>query len=191
MNRAGFAGESNPSGFEPLPSAVWETSPGNTQALWFWSRPHTPKRASAFSKALTYRHRGGGGVDPGGSAPNKLLRVPGSFNRKPADEKPFSSLRHYDTRLIFQRPELLPDQGRAVGRQIETSGMIPHAYGSLAVLEKHRSELSASTRSLIRHKRVMAQDRSGRIVIILMAFLPTLGIGNQSDIEGILAALPR
>ena len=149
----------DPSSFDPLPSVVWETSPGNTQALWFWDRPHTPKRASDFSRALTYRHGG----DPGGSAPNKLLRVPGSLNHKPAYAKPFIPLRHYDTRLIFQRPELLPDQHRGIGRQIETSDMKPHAYDSLAVLKKYRSKLSASTRTPIRHKRVMAQDRSGRI----------------------------
>lgn len=149
----------DPSSFVPLPSVVWETSPGNTQALWFWDRKHTPRRASAFSKALTYRHGG----DKGGSAPNKLLRLPGSFNHKPAYAKPFIPLQHYDTRPIFKRPELLPYQDRGIGRPIETSGMNPHAHDRLAVLKKYRSKLAASTRSSIRHKRVIAQDRSGRV----------------------------
>ncbi|MEA5470179.1 DNA-primase RepB domain-containing protein, partial [Spirulina sp. 06S082] len=70
--------EADPFAFDPKPSLVWETSPGRTQALWFWDRLHTPAMASAFSKALTYRHGG----DKGGSAANKLLRLPGSFNHK-------------------------------------------------------------------------------------------------------------
>ncbi|MEP5170463.1 MAG: DNA-primase RepB domain-containing protein [Shimia thalassica] len=149
----------DPNSFDPLPSVVWETSPGNTQALWFWDRPHTPKRASAFSKALTYRHGG----DKGGSAPNKLLRLPGSFNHKPAYAGPFIPLRHYDTRLIFKRPELLPDKDRNYGAQIVASHMNPRAHDRFAVLKKYRSKLTASTRSLIRRNRVQAPDRSSRI----------------------------
>lgn len=34
-------------------------------------------------------------------------------------------------------------------------------------------------------------SNESKVVNILMAVLPTLGIGNQSEIEGILAALPR
>jgi hypothetical protein len=151
--------DADPFAFDPKPSVVWETSPGRTQALWFWDRPHTPAQASAFSKALAYRHSG----DKGGSAPNKLLRLPGSFNHKPDYDKPFIPLLKFDSSPIKARPKLLTGQHGVGAAAPEALDMNPHAHDRLDVLRKYRSKLDASTRSLIRHKRVMAEDRSGRI----------------------------
>ena len=151
--------EADPFAFDPKPSVVWETSPGRTQALWFWDRPHTPAQASAFSKALTYRHGG----DKGGSAPNKLLRLPGSFNHKPDYDAPFIPLAHFDPNPITARPKLLTDRHGVGAAEPESLDMNPHAHDPLAVLRKYRSKLTASTRSLIRHNRVMAPNRSSRI----------------------------
>ncbi|GGC12837.1 hypothetical protein GCM10011363_31910 [Marivita lacus] len=151
--------DADPFAFDPKPSVVWETSPGRTQALWFWDRPHTPVQASAFSKALTYRHGG----DKGGSAPNKLLRLPGSFNHKPDYDRPFIPLVHFDPSPITARPKLLTDRYGVGAAEPESLDMNPHAHDPLAVLRKYRSKLTASTRSLIRHNRVMAPNRSSRI----------------------------
>lgn len=151
--------KADPFAFKPTPSVVWETSPGRTQALWFWDRPHRPKLASAYSKALTYRHGG----DKGGSAPNKLLRLPGSFNLKPDYDKPFIPLLKFDSSLIKARPKLLTGQHGVGAAKAESLDMNPHAHDRLAVLKKYRSKLTTSTRSLIRHNRVKAQDRSSRI----------------------------
>lgn len=151
--------EADPFNFNPRPSAVWETSPGRTQALWFWDRLHSATRASAYSKALTYRHDG----DKGGSAPNKLLRLPGSFNHKPEYAGPFIPLLHYDPQLITIRPRLLTSQDSTHGAASPVLDMNPHAHDRLAVLKKYRFKLDLSTRHLIRHSRVEATDRSGRI----------------------------
>ncbi len=151
--------EADPFAFDPKPSVVWQTSPGRTQALWFWDRPHTPTQASAFSKALTYRHGG----DKGGSAPNKLLRLPGSFNHKPGYDTPFIPLVHFDPRPIKVRPQLLTEQDGSHGAEPQALDMNPHAHDRLAVWKKYRSKLGVSTSHLIRHNRVLAPDRSNRI----------------------------
>lgn len=155
--------DADPFAFDPKPSVVWETSPGRTQALWFWDRPHTPAQASAFSKALTYRHGG----DKGGSAPNKLLRLPGSFNHKPDYDRPFIPLVHFDPNPITGRPKLLTGRHGVGAIEPEVMDMNPHAHDPLVVLRKYRSKLTASTRSLIRHNRVMAPNRSSRIFAIV------------------------
>lgn len=148
----------DPFAFEPKPSVVWQTSPGNTQALWFWDRLHPPSEAQAFSKALAYRHGG----DKGGNAPNKLLRLPGSFNHKPEYDAPFIPLLHFDPKPITARPRPLTGRdGVSVG-DIEPLDMNPHAHDRLAVLKKYRSKLDTSTRHLIRHDEVLASDRSAR-----------------------------
>jgi len=144
--------DADPFAFDPKPSVVWETSPGRTQALWFWDRPHTPLQASAFSKALAYRHGG----DKGGSAANKLLRLPGSFNHKPDYDTPFIPLVQFDPSPISARPKLLTDQHRTHGSGPETLDMKPDAHDRLAVLKKYRLKLDVSTRSLIRHNSVKA-----------------------------------
>lgn len=160
MTRLGWCDvdRADPFAFEPKPSVVWQTSPGNTQALWFWDRLHPPSEAQAFSKALAYRH----GCDKGGNAPNKLLRLPGSFNHKPEYDAPFIPLLHFDPRPITARPRPLTGKdGVSVGN-IEQLDMNPHAYDRLAVLKKYRSKLDTSTRHLIRHDEVLASDRSAR-----------------------------
>lgn len=150
--------DADPFAFDPKPSVVWETSPGRTQALWFWDRPQKPALAAAYSKALTYRHGG----DKGGSAPNKLLRLPGSYNHKPHYDKPFIPLVHFDASPVKARPKLLTGR-RGVGTaEPEPLDMNPHSHDRLAVLKKYRSKLDTSTRHLIRHNKVLADDRSAR-----------------------------
>lgn len=155
--------KADPFAFKPKPSVVWETSPGRTQALWFWDRPHTPAEAADLSKALTYRYGG----DKGGSAPNKLLRLPGSFNHKPEYDKPFIPLLKFNARPTKARPKLLDNQHSVSVAEIQALDMNPRAHDRLAVLRKYRSKLDTSTRHLIRHNRVKAPDRSSRIFAIV------------------------
>lgn len=150
--------KADPFAFEPKPSVVWQTSPGNTQALWFWDRLHPPSEAQTFSKALAYRHGG----DKGGNAPNKLLRLPGSFNHKPEYDAPFIPLVHFDPKPITTRPRLLTGKDAVLVGNVEPVDMNPHAHRRLAVLKKYRSKLDTSTRHLIRHEQVLATDRSAR-----------------------------
>ena len=161
MTRLGWCDvdKADPFAFDPKPSIVWRTSPGNTQALWLWDRPHTPTEAQAFSRALAYRHGG----DKGGNAPNKLLRLPGSFNHKPQYDTPFIPLVHFDPQPITTRPRLLTGKDGVVLGDLDPLDMNHHAHDRLAVLKKYRSKLDTSTRHLIRHNRVQAPDRSSRI----------------------------
>jgi len=177
MTRLGWCDvdEADPFAFEPKPSVVWQTSPGRTQALWFWDRPHTPAQASAFSKALTYRYGG----DKGGSAANKLLRIPGSFNHKSEYGKPFIPLVHFDLRQITARPRLLTGQDGSYGGEPQDLDMDPDAHDRLAVLKKYRSKLSASTRSLIRHDRVLAGNRSSRIYAMVAGLYEAKATVNE------------
>jgi hypothetical protein len=150
--------DANPFAFDPKPSVVWETSPGRTQALWFWDRPNAPAQASAFSKALTYRYGG----DKGGSAANKLLRLPGSFNHKPEYDTPFIPLVHFDPSPITARPKLLTGQDGTHAAEPEALDMNPLAHDRFEVWRKYKTKLDASASSLMRHDTVLANDRSAR-----------------------------
>lgn len=151
--------EADPYAFVPSPSVAWQTSLGRTQALWFWDAYHSPKRAAAYSKALTYRHGG----DKGGSAPNKLLRLPGSFNHKPGYGKPFIPLLWFDPQPIKARPELLNEAGAGRSSVLMHTIMNPDAHDRRLVLKKYRLKLDVSTRHLIAHDQATAPDRSRRI----------------------------
>jgi hypothetical protein len=151
--------EADPFAFEPPPSVVWQTSPGRTQALWIWDAYHSPKRAATYSKALTYRHDG----DKGGSAPNKLLRLPGSYNHKPGYDRPFIPLLRFDPTPIKARPELLNEARPRHAADPKGVAMNPVAHVRHAVLKKYRLKLDVSTRHLIAHDQATAPDRSRRI----------------------------
>lgn len=151
--------DADPYAFVPSPSIVWKTSPGRTQSLWFWDAYHSPKRAAAYSKALTYRHGG----DKGGSAPNKLLRLPGSFNHKPGYDKPFIPLLWFDPQLIKDRPSILAETQAWQASEFNPAIMNPDAHDRRSVLKKYRLKLDVSTRHLIAHDQAIAPDRSRRI----------------------------
>ena len=151
--------DADPFAFVPSPSVVWQTSPGRTQSLWFWDAYHSPKRAAAYSKALTYRHGG----DKGGSAPNKLLRLPGSFNHKPGYRKPFIPLLWFDPQSIRERPGHLADSQVSQASEFVLATMNPEAHDRREVLKKYRLKLDVSTRHLIAQDQAAAPDRSRRI----------------------------
>jgi len=151
--------DADPYAFVPSPSVVWETSPGRTQALWLWDRHHSPQLAAAYSKALTYRHGG----DKGGSAANKLLRLPGSFNHKPGYGKPFIPLLRFDPTPIKARPELLNEAEAGQSSVFMHTTMNPDSHNRRSVLKKYRLKLDVSTRHLIAHDQATAPDRSRRI----------------------------
>lgn len=176
--------DADPFAFEPNPSIVWQTSPGRTQALWSWGAPHPPETASAYSKALAYRHGG----DKGGSAANKLLRLPGSYNHKPGYKKPFIPLLKFDFTGITVRPKLLSSQRGRYTALVRGEELDPNAHKKIDVLKKYRSKLNASTRTLIRHNRVLAPDRSNRI-FAMIAGLHEAG-ATLNEIASVIWASP-
>jgi hypothetical protein len=66
----------NPGSFSPHPSAYWETSKGNYQALWRWDKGLPLAASVARVEALI--HEFGGKL--GSHLPDSFLRVPGSIN---------------------------------------------------------------------------------------------------------------
>ncbi|WP_245584657.1 DNA-primase RepB domain-containing protein [Salipiger mucosus] len=176
--------EADPFAFNPEPSIVWQTSPGRTQALWVWGDPHTPETASAYSKALAYRYGG----DKGGSAANKLLRIPGSYNHKPGYGKPFIPLLKFDFSEVSERPKLLPRQRGEYKANFFGRDLDPHAHSKMEVWKKYRRKLDASTSSLIRHNTVRAPDRSNRI-FAMVAGLHEAG-ATLDEIASVIWASP-
>jgi hypothetical protein len=155
--------DADPFKFSPDPSVVWQTSKGRSQALWYWDKPHSPTSAEAFSKALTYRHSG----DVGGWSVTKFLRLPGSYNHKPAYDKPFVRLLHHDPALIAKRPQLLMGNERRHAVKSQRLELNPFAHKPFDVLKRYRRKLSASTAHLIRHPTIQAENRSNRIYAIV------------------------
>lgn len=149
----------DPYAFKPHPSMIWQTSPGRTQAIWFWDTFHDYTEASAFSKALAYRHGG----DKAGSPANKILRLPGSFNHKPEYGKPFIPMLHFASGPISERPTLLASSIKQKAAAVPRADLDPLLHDRMTVFKKYRRHLSASTRSLIRHTEVRAENRSNRI----------------------------
>jgi hypothetical protein len=146
--------DSDPDAYRPQPNHVWETSPGRFQALWLWDARYDVSEAEAFSRALAARHGG----DNGWSI-TKMLRIPGSINHKPKYDEPIIRLASRNWRKTSERPEILPGIQHA---EPEAMDMNPHSHDRLAVLKKYRSKLDTSTRHLIRHNKVLADDRSAR-----------------------------
>jgi hypothetical protein len=156
--------EADPYAFVPSPSVAWQTSPGRTQALWFWDAYHSPKRAAAYSKALTYRHGG----DKGGSAPNKLLRLPGSFNHKPGYGKPFIPLLWFDPQPIKDRPSFNAESRAGRASRFNPALINLDAHDRHSVLKRYRRKLDVSTRHYIAHDQVIAADRSTTIFAMVI-----------------------
>lgn len=174
----------NPFAFAPAPSVVWQTSPGRTQALWFWDAYHSPKRAAAYSKALTYRHGG----DKGGSAPNKLLRLPGSFNHKQGYDKPFIPLLWFDPRPITARPHLLKGRNGSHAVRHVALHTNPQAHDRLKVWKKYRNKLNVFASCLLRHNQVLVSDRSKQVFTMVVG-LHEAG-ATTDEIAGVLWTSP-
>lgn len=152
---------SDPDAYRPQPSLLWETSPDRFQALWLWGTIHDVEEAENFSRSLADRHGG----DSGWTI-TKMLRIPGSINHKTHYDEPFVRMVSQNWERIAKRPNLTPDRGRNHGELAQAMELNPYAHDHLDVLRKYRSKLSASARTVIRHKRVMALDRSKWIFVM-------------------------
>lgn len=153
---------SNPDAYRPQPNLLWETSPNRFQALWLWDTRHDVEEAERFSRSLADRHGG----DSGWTI-TKMLRIPGSINHKPHYDEPFVRMVTQSWAKASERPEPTPDNGRTHDVAAQALDMNPHAHERLDVLRKHRSKLSASARTVIRHDRVLAPDRSKWIFMMV------------------------
>jgi len=154
--------DSDPNTYEPPANHLWETSPGRFQGLWLWDKQHRVEEAERFSRSLADRHGGDNGWTI-----TKMLRIPGSINHKPKYDEPFVKLVSRNWNKISTRPELTADKGRSYQVEHQALEMNHLAFAPLEVLKNHRSKLSASTRSLMRHKQIQASNRSNRIYALV------------------------
>lgn len=153
---------SDPDAYRPQPNLLWETSPDRFQALWLWDRKHDVEEAERFSRSLA----DGYGGDSGWTV-TKMLRIPGSINHKPHYDEPFVRLISQSWDRVRERPSPTQDKGRSHGAAAQNLDMNPYAHDRLDILRKYRSKLSASARTVIRHNRVMALDRSKWIFVMV------------------------
>lgn len=153
---------SNPDAYRPQPNLLWETSPDRFQALWLWDTKYDREDAERFSRSLAGRHGG----DSGWTV-TKMLRIPGSINHKPDYDEPFVRMVSQDWKRTAKRPKLVSEKRRLHGTAMLSLDMNPNAHKRLDVWRKYRSKLSVSARTVIRHSRVLAPDRSKWIFVMV------------------------
>ena len=153
--------EADPSAFNPKPSLLWRTSPGRTQAIWFWDKSYSAFQAAQYSKSLTYQFGG----DKGGWNANKLLRLPGSVNHKTGYDKPKVTLLSANFKPLKTHPKAT-GTGAAI-RSVALTEVDPFRSDADAVLRKLGSKLDRVARLLARHKTVRMQDRSKQIYFMI------------------------
>lgn len=175
--------DSDPNAYRPQPSLLWETSPGSFQGLWLWDETHDVEDAEKYSRSLADRHGG----DAGWTI-TKMLRIPGSINHKPHYDEPFVRLVSQNWQRISERPKLMPEKGRR--RRVEKAQLDinPDQHDRLDILRKYHSKLSSSARTVIRHKRVMAPDRS-KWVFVMIAELHEAG-ATVNEIASVVWSSP-
>lgn len=160
---------SDPNAYRPVANHLWETSPKRYQGLWLWDARHDIKEAEGFSQALADRHGG----DSGWTI-TKMLRIPGSLNHKPQYDEPFVRMVSQNWGKVTERPIQTSTNARRHEAEPPTLDMNPDAHDRLAVLNKYRSKLGDSARSVMRHDRVIANDRS-RWIFVMVADLHEVG----------------
>ncbi|WP_146347869.1 DNA-primase RepB domain-containing protein [Phaeobacter marinintestinus] len=160
--------DSDPDAYLPQPNLLWETSPDRFQALWLWDSKYEVEDAERFSRSLADNHGG----DSGWTV-TKMLRIPGSINHKPHYEEPFVRMVSQDWKRTAKRPKLVSEKRRLHDMATLSLDMNPNAHKRLDVWRKYRSKLSVSARTVIRHSRVLAPDRSKWIFVMVTELCET------------------
>jgi len=146
----------------PVPSLVWETSKGRTQALWVWSGLQSRDNAEGLSRMLTQQASG----DRNGWSETKFLRIPFTYNHKPQYQRPIVRLLH-EERDTKQRPPLIREVKSHSCSAPQRLGSSFDDLDSATVFRKVCLKLHPRVRALIRDKRVWVHDRSGRVFNIV------------------------
>lgn len=154
----------DPSGYDPQPNILWETSPGRFQGVWIWNKPSKGRVAEQYSKNIVYKDGG----DKGGWSITKMLRLPGTINHKSDYKRPVVTLRSFDTtrqKLPKSISAIEPDRLASTARNL--SGSIdeidPFKHEPKEVIEKYRRRLEQFPRILLTAKRVLYRDKSKAI----------------------------
>lgn len=155
-----------PTDYKWEPTILWETSPGNRQAVWFLNRKIEDYDEWAnLNKRMTYATR----ADRGGWMGSKVLRVPGSVNWKRRD---FGRVLWYRPHLVHSVEALeveLP--GVSVGDTLEVGDhpAIPKEDEAKAYIRSRWDDITLQARSMLMKSRV--RDRSLHIVRTVYALM--------------------
>lgn len=131
----------DPAKFDPEPNVLWRTSPGRHQGLWIFSDRKSAELPEACSKMLAYRH----GADHNGWTSTKLLRIPGTFNHKPAYDLPRVRVVYSDWEYQ-RRPVVSEGQRRRAITAIKLRSQRLESPDAKAVFEKYRLSLHPRVR---------------------------------------------
>ena len=157
----------------PRPSVLWETSPGNKQAVWFLAEaPPDAVRWADINQRLTYAAH----ADKGGWHASKILRVPETRNFKYA-EAPLGKVLWFEPDTTYDFLELEDLLPYVKERHVFEEGMYPEMPDHKEWLEWCRlvwDTLPMSIKSDLAAKRKL--DRSSEIVRLSNA-LKRLGHG--------------
>lgn len=174
--------DADPTGYDPLPNILWETSPGRFQGIWIWSEAAEGRIAQQYSKAIVYKQGG----DRNGWSITKMLRLPGTINHKPDYDQPIVTLRAYD-----DRSQALPASVAKIEQPASTPTRAPgpaSGEGAAAIMRRYRRKMGLPAGLLMMARRVLRSDRSGAVFHIVAGMI---GAGApDADIATVLVANP-
>lgn len=157
--------DADPSGYDPQPNILWETSPARFQGIWIWNEPAEGRIAERYSKAIVYKQGG----DRNGWSITKMLRVPGTINHKSDYNRPVVTLRACEV-----RPQILP----ASIAKIEEPASTPAppsgpASGDDAatIMRRYRRRMGLPAGALMTARRILRSDRSGAVFQIVTGMM--------------------
>lgn len=155
----------DPSGYDPVPNILWETSPGRFQGIWIWLGTAEGRIAEQYSKNIVYKQGG----DKGGWSITKMLRVPGTLNHKSDYNRPVVTLRAYD-----EQPQVLPSSMSRIEKpKVGQKPMSGPASGDdvATIMRRYRGNMGLPAGALMTARRVLRRDRSGAVFQIVSALI--------------------
>lgn len=123
------------------PTLVVETSPNRYQAYWAFEDPIDPFDAESISKRVAYYHAFQG-ADKSGWDLTQLMRVPGTYNRKPEyDNVAVKLIQHRENKYRISDFEKYPKLAETSGVEEALPEALPEFTGE-ELLEKYDNEVA-------------------------------------------------
>ena len=133
--------ECHPSNCIVKPTFVVESSPNRYQAFWAFEDPVDPFDAESISKRIAYYHAFQG-ADKSGWDLTQLMRVPGTYNRKPEyDNVPVKLIEHRSNKYRIDDFGKYPALAETSGVEEQLPEALPNLTGE-ELLEKYDNEVA-------------------------------------------------
>jgi hypothetical protein len=159
--------DADPCGYNPEPSLTWETSPGKFQGLWIFEEARSITDVEAISRHLVYQYGG----DKGWSI-TKMLRLPGTLNRKPDYRSPRVTM----IKSTYSPTPSWPQVEQHEPQSSRSLYIDPHRHDPDVVIARYSNSIRWRYLCLMRHKRLISRDRS-RCIYMIVAALHGAGAG--------------